>query len=89
MPHPGLKISTSPNPTGTAVVHGRHATRSSHWAILLLNDIAITNNSTYLKIKLDMLEVIVIKTTLIIKYNAAVHLFYNNARQVNNLTCHM
>ena len=28
------------------------AARLSHWAILLLNNIAITNNSTFLKIKL-------------------------------------
>ena len=42
-------ISTSPSPTGRRAVV---AARSPHWAILLLNTIAITNNSTFLKIKL-------------------------------------
>ena len=35
-----------------AVVAPRGRARSSHWAIFLLNDIAITNNSTFPKIKL-------------------------------------
>ena len=36
-----------------AVVAPRGRTRSSHWAIFLLNNIAITNNSTFPKIKLN------------------------------------
>ena len=43
------KISTSPRPTDRAP---RGRARSSHWAIFLLNNIAITNNSTFPKIKL-------------------------------------
>ena len=47
------KISTSPSPTDRrAVVAPRGRARSSHWAIFLLNNIAITNNSTFPKIKL-------------------------------------
>ena len=47
------KISTSPSPTDRrAVVTPRGRARSSHWAIVLLNNIAITNNSTFPKIKL-------------------------------------
>ena len=47
------KISTSPSPTDRrAVVAPRGRVRSSHWAIFLLNNIAITNNSTFPKIKL-------------------------------------
>ena len=49
------KISTSPSPTDRRAVvtpRGRRAARSSHWAIFLLNNIAITNNSTFPKIKL-------------------------------------
>ena len=47
------KISTSPSPTDRrAVVAPRGRARSPHWAIFLLNDIAITNNSTFPKIKL-------------------------------------
>ena len=49
------KISTSPSPTDRRAVvtpPGRRAARSSHWAIFLLNNIAITNNSTFPKIKL-------------------------------------
>ena len=47
------KISTSPSPTDRrAVVMPRGRARSSHWAIFLLNNIAITNNSTFPKIKL-------------------------------------
>ena len=46
-------ISTSPSPTDRrAVVAPRGRARSSHWAIFLLNNIAITNNSTFPKIKL-------------------------------------
>ena len=36
----------------TAARSPRGRARSSHWAIFLLNDIAITNNSTFPKIKL-------------------------------------
>ena len=49
------KISTSPSPTDRRAVitpRGRRAARSSHWAIFLLNNTAITNNSTFPKIKL-------------------------------------
>ena len=47
------KISTSPSPTERrVVVTPRGRARSSHWAIFLLNNIAITNNSTFPKIKL-------------------------------------
>ena len=47
------KISTSPSPTDRrAVVAPRGRARLSHWAIFLINNIAITNNSTFPKIKL-------------------------------------
>ena len=43
------KISTRPGPTDR---RADVAAPSPYWAILLLNNIAITNNSTFLKIKL-------------------------------------
>ena len=50
-----LPVQAQPTPARSsrrAVVTPRGRARSSHWAIFLLNNIAITNNSTFPKIKL-------------------------------------